>query len=138
MINPFLEINWRPGTPELRKFALTLIVCLMAIACGLALAIFGYGEERLQGYLTASAIGGAALTLGLVFPPLLRLLYYPWFALGASIGLVIANVLLMFFYFTFFSLYALGLHFSGRTARFLCSGWRECSEKKPESYFRQY
>ena len=31
MLNPFHEVNWRPGLPELRKFALSLVVALKIV-----------------------------------------------------------------------------------------------------------
>ncbi len=138
MLNPFLEINWRPGTPELRKFALTLLGCLLAIGLVLSVAVFGYGRESLMVYLKATAAAVGVMAVGLFLPRALLCLYYPWFALGAAVGLVVGNMLLLFFYYTFFSLYALGLHFTGKTAKFMRPGWRDCGEKTLESYFRQH
>ena len=131
MINPFLDINWHPDRRALRKFAVVLLIGLLLSALITVLAGKVPAAEML--------LYAALLPLfGITFPLLMRPLYYLWFALGGTIGLVISNTVLIFFYYTLFTFYAGILRFTGKTVKFAEPGWKECQESPAERYFRQY
>jgi len=138
MINPFLEVNWHPGQTALRRFGVTLWLGLAVVESVLLVLAHGYGAVTAVAQ-TVTMTGLLLLPVGLTFPRLLLPFYYPWFILGCIAGLIISNVLLALFFYSFFTVYALVLRLTGKTAEFLRPGWREHHDvTSPERYFRQY
>lgn len=103
MVNPFHEVNWAPGRPERRKFAVSLMIGFPAVAVGLLLAARLHGGSwRIELPL---AVGGIGLAAGLVFwalPQLVRPFYVGWYAVACSIGFVVGNVALAAVYLFLF------------------------------------
>jgi hypothetical protein len=102
MINPFKEVNWKPDAAEKRKFAKSLMIGFPVIAALILIgrAVFAHAWHP-QFPLTLGGIGFAA---GLVFwliPAIATPFFYVWYAIACCVGIVIGNVLLGGFYFTF-------------------------------------
>lgn len=100
MINPFTEVNWKPGPAEIRKFAISFVIGFPCIAVVLLIArrVLA-GEWRLE---SALWLGGVGLGAGLVFLAigvLAKPFYLLWYFLACCIGIVISNVLFMGFFF---------------------------------------
>lgn len=104
MVNPFNEVNWKPGLPERRKFAVSLMIGFPAVAVALLLA------GRLHGgtwrFELPLAVGGIGLVAGLVFrvlPQIVRPFYLGWYSVACSIGFVVGNVALAGVYLLLFT-----------------------------------
>ena len=146
MINPFTEIDWNPGEEQLRTFGRSMLIGFSIIALiFLAVDIYQGSSE----YTTSVVIFFAGVLL-YVISYLGRVVALPfyilWHLLGASIGIVVANLLLGIFYYLFFSVFAVMFRIlSGRDPLMLKkdvnrkSWWLKISRAKElKSYFRQY
>ena len=101
MVNPFQEVNWNPDTAATRKFAVSLIIGLPAVALILLLArgLFGHSWQTHP----AMWIAVSGVVLGGIFwiaPPVARPFYFVWYFVACCIGIVIGNVLVLAFFFT--------------------------------------
>ena len=108
MINPYQQVNWKPGTAELRQFAKSLIVGFPVIA--IALLLFGrifHNSWDSPFALKLGAWGSLAGALFFVIPAVAKPFYFVWYAISCAIGLVLGNVLLGTFYYTLLT--AIGL-----------------------------
>jgi hypothetical protein len=146
MINPFADINWKPDERELRKFGRSLVIggpILAAVFAGLRLAVPAYAGRC---GVIAAIFAGAALAgcFALALPRWSRPVYLVWYFLAACIGTVISNVLLLAFYYLFFTPFALVMRATGRDALALKRRDRPTlwvPHRQPESaarYYRQY
>lgn len=146
MVNPFHEVNWRPGRPERRKFAVSLMIGFPAVAVGLLLAgRLHTGSWRIDLPL---AVGGIGLAAGIVFwtlPQLVRPFYVGWYAVACSIGFVVGNVALAAVYWLLFAPIGLGRRVLGRDAfrkgidRSATTYWRDARKTvDPARYYRQF
>ena len=101
MLNPFQQVNWSPGTRELRSFARSLVIGFPVVALLMVLA--GWFTRGTWDWGFPCKLGSAGIAAGLVFwvlPMLARPFYLVWYAISCSIGLVISNVLLGLIYYT--------------------------------------
>lgn len=149
MINPFSEINWKPGKTELRKFGKTVLIGLLIIAAlFLLMNLFKFRQPLPKATFSPLILIGAGLTIFLLSyfaRPLAMPIYYIWFIAGASIGIVVSNVLLAAFYYLIFTPIALLLKSRGRDILKIRknplqeSYWiRIESRKDQRRYFKQY
>lgn len=147
MVNPFAEVNWRPGVAEKRKFALSLAVGFPCLAALLLLA--GWLS---QGRWDAHAHRALALVLGgagagVVFwlaPFVAYPFYVAWYFAACCLGFVISNTLLAAVYFLLFTPVgllkrlikpALKKRFDRRAETY----WEEARQPKdPAAYFKQF
>jgi hypothetical protein len=84
-----LDVNWNPGTKELRQFAAMWLVFFSAIA---AYVYFRTDSGWLSPY-----IGGAAVVIGsvgLAVPKLMKPIYVGWMAAAFPIGWTVSHLLL--------------------------------------------
>jgi hypothetical protein len=143
MINPFTEINWSPDTEALRAFGKSLIIG------GAILALVTFGLSKVWDATHWKVLNQVFLIMipcGVVFmivPILGKPIYYVWYFLAACIGFVISNVILVAFYYLFFSVIALVIRTTGRDPLQLKKPsqgtWSD--HQKPDSksrYYRQY
>lgn len=101
MINPFQEVNWRPGLSERRKFALSLMIGFPAIAL-VFLLIRGLATGNWNP-VSSLWIGGVGFAVGAILwlLPFIALPFYVvWYFVSCCIGFVISNVALTVFYYT--------------------------------------
>ncbi|MEO6244344.1 MAG: hypothetical protein ABIQ12_02825 [Opitutaceae bacterium] len=145
-MNPFREVNWRPGLEERRRFAVSLIVGFPSVAMALMLV----GRLRTAGWNFEGplALGGAGAALGLLFlaaPQWARPFYVVWFAAACCVGFVVGHVALAGIYFLMVTPLGLVMRAMGRRSltkgfdRNRTSYWLDAPPPDaPEKYFRQF
>ena len=147
MINPFKEINWKPGTTELRKFSLSLIIGFPCIAIVFFLVTWWKNGALPgpDGFLMLGGIGAAVGLVCLIITPVARLLYPVWYFLAACIGIVVANLLFGLLFYALFAPMGLFMRLIGRDAlnlkwkRSAASHWIDAPPAPPASqYFSQF
>lgn len=148
MINPFLEINWRPEKKDLKRFGKTMITGFTVISIIFFIMNICRDIPMEQAYVVPTWIFGAGVVIYLItltVPKASLPIYFVWFALSACIGIVIANVILLFFFYCIFSVFAVIFRLiSGRDPLTLKkqdkeSYWVEYTHKSDvRRYFRQY
>ena len=148
MINPFDDVNWRPNEKDLRSFGRSMLLGFS----GLSILAFVLNISRLP--LDESVPIPAVLFLVGVFfflvsrlgTPVALPFYWVWYALAGSIGIVVANLLLLLFFYVFFSGFAVVFRIvSGRDPLSLKKDpnvrtwWRDrVGKRNLKSYFKQY
>jgi hypothetical protein len=92
VLNPFHEVNWRPGLPELRKFALSLVVGFPCVATALLVAqrvhtgawafspALPLATAGIAGFLSARASRTVSQSIGAAFLTLTAILTILGFA----------------------------------------------------------
>jgi len=146
MINPFND-NWKPARPDLRKFALSLIIGFPIIAMVFFFVRWIQAQVMPQtGFFTM--LGGVGAAIGLVcllIPFIARPLYYVWYALAACLGFVMANLIFTLLFFGMFTPMAVMSRLLGRDPlrlkwkRSEASHWQDAPPARlPAQYFRQY
>lgn len=146
MVNPFKEVNWRPGVVERRTFARSLVVGFPCVAIVL-IAVLRWRSGTWD-FETPLWIGGIGAGLGVLFfliPSISRPFYLLWFAVACSIGLVVSNLLLAVVYYLVVTAIGLIKRATGYRAirkkvdKSAPSYWVDV-EKPPnaERYFRQF
>ena len=146
MMNPFKEVNWRPGLAEKRRFALSLVVGFPCVAVGLLLL-----RRFMAGtwdFATPSYIAGAGVLVGTVLwllPAIARPFYVLWYGLACSISIVVGNVLFLGFYFTIVTGIGLLLRTFGRAPlkrgidKAAASYWHDAEPApKADRYYTQF
>jgi hypothetical protein len=147
MINPFKEINWKPGESELRKFAWSLIIgfpCLALVFFFAKWAKAGAVPEPLF-FIRLALIGALSGLVCLSLKPLARPLYVIWYALACCIGFVMANLLFALMFYGLFTPIGLFMRLIGRDPlklkfqRGTPTYWQDAEPAPPPAqYFRQY
>jgi hypothetical protein len=147
MINPFKEINWKPSSTDLRKFAWSLVIGFPCIAVFFFVAkwIFSGALPAPRFFLMLGSVGAATGLVCLLVPLIARPLYYVWYALAACIGIVISNLLFALMYYGLFAPLGLFMRLMGRDALSLkfergrATYWLDAPAAPPAAqYFRQY
>ena len=146
MVNPFKEVNWRPGLVERRKFAVSLMIGFPAIA--VVLFVAGRLLESESGFRVPLILGGAGSVLGLILwlaPRIARPFYVVWYAVACGLGFVIGNVVLAAIFFLMIAPLGLTMRAFGRRSfskgfdRRAPTYWHEAPPApEAERYYRQY
>lgn len=146
MVNPFSEVNWKPGLKERRKFATSLIAGFPCVAAVLLVAGRLHGASWSFG--SPLAVGGVGVALGLILwvaPQIARPFYVGWHAVACCAGFLIGNVVLAAVYLLMFAPVGLAMRATGRSSlskgfdRSIPSYWREAqTPDDPERYYRQF
>lgn len=148
MINPFKEVNWRPGTSDLRRFGVTLVVgfgIIAAILLAIRWAVMPVTYA--VGLVAWIFICGAGLGLvAIVLPSLAKPFYFLWYLLSCSLGMVISNLCFLLFFYLLFSPFVVVLRLlTGRDPLVLrkpensTSYWcRRPAGRSTKSYLKQY
>ena len=145
MINPFHDIDWKPGREALRKFAFSLVWSTPIFAT-LATGAYWLRHGNLATWpLWVGAIGVTAGAVFWVLPVLARPFYFVWFFVACCMGIVISNSLLVFFYYSVITPIGLILRLCGRDsmdrkpAQHRATFWRPAEPPAaPSRYFNQY
>jgi hypothetical protein len=146
MINPFLEVNWRPGSLEKRKFAQSLVVGFPTMAVALLLVNkIVTGTWRVEPSLGIGAGGAGLGLLLLLFPAITRPFYVAWYFVACCMGLVISNVLFVGFYLLVVTPIGLLLRGLGRPPlrkapdKQAATYWQPAEQiSDPKRYYRQF
>jgi hypothetical protein len=146
MLNPFKEINWRPGTSELRNFARSLIIGIPCVA--LLLLLIGYLRGKGWNMSLALTISGVGVVAGGLFyglPILARPVYAAWYFLACCLGLVLGNALLALVFYVFVTGLGLVLRACGHRPirktpdRQATTYWVDADQPSdPNRYYRQF
>ena len=146
MLNPFQEINWRPGLLERRKFAASLIVGFPCIAT--ALLVVQRWHTGAWNFSPALTLATGGFTLGAVLwslPQIARPFYVVWNGVACAIGFVTGNTLLAAVFFllvtpTGWARRLLGKQsFSKTFDRRATTYWRDAPKPGAASrYYRQF
>ncbi len=145
MINPFREVNWRPGLAERRSFAKSIAIGLPLLAA--ALGTIGWLRSHAWPAWTwwLAAIGAGTGAVLWLLPQIARPFYTVWMALGCSLGIIVSNTAVTAVYLLIVTPIGLLLRACGRDPlrrrleRDRESYWEDA--QKPgdgESYFRQH
>jgi len=146
MINPFLEVNWHPGSGEIRKFALGLVVGFPCLAVGLlVLKRIADGNWQVAPSFWIGGVGGGLGLLLLLLPAAAKPFYLMWYLLACCIGVVVSNVLFACFYLLVFTSIGLFLRAVGRSPLRKApnpqaeSYWQDAEQvSNPERYYSQF
>lgn len=146
MLNPFHEVNWRPGRPERRKFAASLVVGFPCVATALLIAQRVHSGTWI--FSPALPLAAAGVTLGAIlgaFPQIARPFYLVWYGVACALGFVTGNALLAAVYFllvtpTGWVRRALGRPAFAKTFdRRAATYWRDAPKPAAASrYYRQF
>ena len=145
MMNPFKEVNWSPGRPELRSFGQSFMIGFPVIAAILfiANALWTWSIPIWPLWVALCGFGVGALCR--FVPVVARPFYYVWYGFGCTMGFVITNVILSAIYFFVFAPIGFFLRVSGRDPmerQLLPPGetyWKDAEKiTDSERYFRQY
>ncbi len=148
MINPFKEINWKPGSTELRKFSISLIIGFPVIAIVFFLVTWmkNGALPAADFFLKLGGIGAAVGIVSMIIQPLAKLLYPVWYFLAACIGIVLSNLVFMILYYLMFAPLGLFMRFiirrdplALRFDRKNATYWLDAPPTPPASrYFSQF
>ena len=145
MINPFREINWKPGARELRSFGKVIALGFPIVAALLGASVWLRCHAWPAWSLWLGEAGLAAGVACMLIPRVGRPLYLAWMAVGCCIGLVVANAVLAAIYLLIVTPIGLALRLAGHDPlrraidRERGSYWDDA--QKPgdaERYFRQH
>ena len=147
MINPFKEINWKPQSVDLSKFALSLIIGFPCIAVVFFLAkwVKTGSVPEADFFLKLGIVGAVVGLVCKLVPIIARPLYVVWYALACCIGIVMANLLFALMFYGLFMPIGLFMRLIGRDAlklkfqRGTPTYWQDAEPAPPPAqYFRQY
>jgi predicted membrane metal-binding protein len=145
MINPFREINWKPGAGELRTFGKIIAAGFPIVAALLGLAAKLHRHTWPAWTLWLAAIGFAAGVACMLAPRAARPLYLVWMTLGCCAGLVVSNLVLAAIYIVIVTPIGLALRIARRDPlrrafeRERASYWDDAEKAgDAERYFRQH
>jgi hypothetical protein len=114
MINPFRDINWRPGSRELRTFGKVIALGFPIVAALLGASVWRRSHAWPEWTLWLGGIGLAVGLACIAVPRAARPFYLVWMALGCCVGFVVSNVVLAAIYFLVVTPIGLALRISGR------------------------
>jgi len=146
MINPFSQINWSPTDRDVRKFGLTIFIGFTILAVALAALAQWKGAGTWKPAFILLAAGLAVWGLASLAPKPSLPLYYIWFFLSACVGFVVSNLIMVMFFYLFFTPFAVIIRAcTGRDPLHLRkpvsakSYWHEVKTRRDlSSYFKQY
>lgn len=150
MINPFTEINWKPGTNDLKKIGRNALIGFLVISIALLLVnicIFKYPiSKSVHTPLIVSASGVAVWFLSYFVKPIFLPICYIWFIIAAFIEIVAINLLLSLFYYLVLTPVGLALKYligkdplNLKETKTRKSNWNDHNVNKPlKRYFKQY
>src|ERR1043165_7468076 len=95
MVNPFKEVNWKPGLADLRKFARSLVIGFPCVAVVLLLTGRLHSQTGAWNFRPPLLVGGIGVAFGLLFlalPALAKPFYLVWYFVARWLCLVGGNV----------------------------------------------
>ncbi|MEZ5329342.1 MAG: hypothetical protein R3F19_30190 [Verrucomicrobiales bacterium] len=111
MVNPFAEIDWNPDRPAVKAFG-RIVVIVSVIVAPVAFGLHQWLDKPF--FLFLARMFSVFLGLGAIsylLPAIGKYIYKVWYFLSACIGLVVTNVLLMLFFYGFFTPIALFMRY---------------------------
>lgn len=145
MINPFQDVNWRPNPAERRAFGAGFMVGWPVLAFVLGGLVWWKSGVWPVWALWLGGVGFLVGALCWAVPMVAGPLYVVWYAAGATIGLLVSNVLLVAVFYLVITPTGLVLRLLGkdplerRWEAGATTYWKDA--EKPvdaKSYFRQF
>ncbi len=103
MMNPFTEVNWKPGPREKRSFAKSLVIGFPAIALFFSLVNWLARHTWKPFFLWLGVIGFAIGVILWLLPAIAKPFYLVWYFIACCMGFVIGNLLFGIFFFLIFT-----------------------------------
>ena len=145
MLNPFAEVNWKPGPAEKRKFAKSLVIGFPVLALVFTLANLLTRHPWTPFYLRLGAIGFVAGVVLWLVPAIAKPFYLAWYFVASCVGFVVGNVLLSIFFFVVVTPIGLLMRAAGRLSlrkgfdRKAATYWRDAEKVVDlKRYYRQF
>lgn len=145
MINPFSDVSWNPSRTEKKKFAKSLVVGFPVLAAFFSLVLWLSQHTWKPFFLWLGVIGSVAGAVLWLLPSIARPFYVVWYFIASCIGFVVANLLLLAFYFLVIT--PIGLILGGLGKLTLRKGfdrdaatyWRDAEKTVDlQRYYRQF
>ena len=135
-----VEINWNPGTKQLRIFSVLQIAFFAIVAVWLH---HGTGYARTANFvLVISVLVGV---VGFVWPPLMRVVYVVWMVLVFPIGWTVSHIVLAALFYLAFTPIAIIMKLCGYDSmqrkfdRQAATYWKRRQQNDDTSrYFKQF
>lgn len=99
MLNPFTDINWKPGSKDLRDFARTFILAFPVFAGVLSVAVWARSGAWAQWPLWVGATGVSVGILCWLCAPVALPVYRVWHFLGCCMAAVVNNLVLALIFY---------------------------------------
>jgi len=128
MMNPFTEVNWKPGLKEKKEFAKSLVIGFPSIALFLSVVTWLTRHMWKPFFLWLGVIGFAAGVVLWLLPMIAKPFYLLWYFIACCMGIVIGNLLFCIFYYVVFT--PIGFLIPGR------SKWKNGIDKSARTYWR--
>jgi len=144
MMNPFADVNWNPGVPERKKFAVSLVIGFPAIAAAFLLVGWLVKHSWNPFFLWLGVIGLAAGIVLWLLPQIARPFYIVWYFIACCMGIVVGNLLFALFFFLVLTPLGLCLRlrrnaFSKGFDKSRKSYWRDAEKAVDlKRYYRQF
>jgi hypothetical protein len=131
MVNPFYEVNWKPGVSERRKFAVSLMIGFPCVA--IVLLVATRWQSGAWHFVLPLALGGGGAALGILLwarPKIALPFYVVWYVIACCAGLIVGNTLLAAIYLLLFAPLGLAMRVMGRKA------FSKCFDRNAATYWR--
>lgn len=145
MVNPFQDIDWRPDRAARQRFGRSLVIGFPIVGALLSVILRLSSDVWQVWPWWMAAAGTAAGVTCWIVPAAAWPLYVLWYALGASIGIVVSNTLLAVTWLLTIVPIGLIMRAVGRDPmkrrfdRETPTYWRPVENPaEPERYFRQF
>lgn len=144
-MNPFTEVNWNPGLPERRKFAVSLVIGFPIIAVVFSLLSLLKRHSLNPFFIWLGVVGCAVGVLLWLLPQIAKPPYLVWYFIACCMGFVVGNLLFAVFFFVVFT--PLGLMLRLRKDQPIEKGfdkaratyWRDAEKQVDlKRYYRQF
>jgi hypothetical protein len=105
MINPFKEMNWKPGEDDILAYGRSMLIGFSVIAAlFLVVGLFSQPfDEVVATPMVIFLIGFFIYVLSHLGSDVCKPVYFVWHFLAACLGIVVANLMLFLFFYLFFS-----------------------------------
>jgi hypothetical protein len=141
-----IAIDWKPDKRKLRSFSLVWTIGWFLIGLVLALKLGDVGAGELPKVSLVCWVSGILIGItGLLFPQLVKPVYYIWMGITYPIGWVMSHLLLFIVFYVIFTPTAWLFRLAGRdTLQLKHDPWKKSTWKKhqppygSERYFRQF
>jgi hypothetical protein len=103
MMNPFKDVNWKPGLADKRKFALSLIIGFPTIAVVLAVINRLSTHAWKPFFLWLGLIGCAVGIVLWLIPQIARPFFVVWYFIACCMGIVVGNLIFSLIFYLLFT-----------------------------------